>query len=171
MIGYVGMNINMPLLFDEGCAALPLYVSGKYLCPYMKKLLLSKLLLIVGMIALLAFSCKYTSFTIVPQANGVYAPFYIVALPVMVLTFFPFMYVSGKLQGQRWLNSLWQHSLGIMLLHAPMCHTAAVVLNRVFVIGSLAWIVCFLMTYVGIVALSYEVTVVIERYCPVLLGK
>lgn len=28
-----------------------------------------------------------------------------------------------------------KRSLGIMLLHSPMCHTAAVVLNRVFELG------------------------------------
>lgn len=33
LIGYVGMNINMPLLFDEGCAALPLYVTVSWLIP------------------------------------------------------------------------------------------------------------------------------------------
>lgn len=167
----VGMKINMPLLFDEGCAALPLYVAGKFLYPYVRKLMTSKSFLIVGMMALLAFCCKYTSFTIVPQANGVFAPFYVVALFVMLLAFLPFLYVSSKLQGLRWLDSLGQHSLGIMLLHAPMCHTAAVVLNRVFVVGTLSWVGCFLIAYVVIVALAYWLTVVIERHCPGLLGK
>lgn len=171
VIGYIGMKINMPLLFDEGCAALPLYVSGKYLYSYMEKLLLSKSLLIVGMVALFAYCGNYTSFTIVPQANGVYAPFYILALLAMLLAFLPFIYVSGKLQGQKWLDSLGKHSLGIMLLHAPMCHTAAVVLNRVFDKGSLMWICSFLVAYVLIVFVAYKFSVLIERYCPVLLGK
>ena len=171
IIGYWGMNHNMPLLFDEGCAALPLYVAGKYMYPHMKRLLASRLLLFVGIISLLIYCCKYCSFTIVPQANGLYAPFYLGALLSMVLVFFPFLYVSGKLQSQKWLDNIGQHSLGIMLLHAPMCHTAAVVLNRIFVVGSLPWIGCFLVAYVAIVVLAYWLTVVIERYSPVLLGK
>lgn len=99
-----------------------------------------------------------------------YAPFYLIALLAMVLAFFPFLYLSGRLHGQKWLESMGQHSLGVMLLHAPMCHTVAVILNRVFVPGAF-WIVCFLFAYVAVVALSYWLTVAIEKYCPVLLGK
>ncbi len=165
------MKVNMPLLIDEGCAALPLYVAGKYGYPYLKKLLASKPLLVAGVVALLVYYRGYCSFTIVPQANGLYAPLYLVALPVLVLTFLPILYVAGKLQGWTWLDRIGKHSLGIMLLHAPMCHTAAVVLNRVLVVGSLPWTVCFLLAYVAIVAFAYGMTGVIERYCPVLLGK
>ena len=42
LIGYVGMNINMPLLFDEGCAALPLYVTGKFVYPYLREIMENK---------------------------------------------------------------------------------------------------------------------------------
>ena len=52
-----------------------------------------------------------------------------------------------------------------------MCHTAAVVLNRVLEPGSTAWIACFLVAYVAIVFVAYWATVVIEKYVPVLLGK
>ena len=171
IIGYLGININMPLLFDEGCAALPLYVAGKYVYPYVRQLLTRKTLLMVGSISLLAYFCGYASFTIVPQANGQYAPFYLVALVAMMLAFSPYLYVSEKLQGQKWLDNLGQHSLGIMLLHAPMCHTAAAVLNRIFAVGSLSWTVAFLTAYVAIVTLSYGLTVLIEKFCPMLLGK
>lgn len=171
MVGFVGMNVNMPLLFDEGCAALPLYALGKYVYPYMKRILTNKLLMTVGVLALLAFALRYVSFTIVPQGNGQYAPLYVVAISVMALTFFPVLYLSGKLQGQKWLDCLGRHSLGIMLLHAPMCHTAAVVFNRLFAVGSVAWIVSFLAAYVAIVAMAYWLTLMIERHCPVLLGK
>lgn len=170
-IGYLGMNVNMPLLLDEGCAALPFYAVGKYAYPHIRKLLANKLLLLAGTIALLVCSCKVCSFTIVPQANGLYAPFYLGALLAVVLSFIPFIYLSGKLQGQKWLNRLGQHSLGIMLLHSPMCHTVAVVLNRVFTVGSALWIASFLVAYVAIVVLAYWLTIAIERYCPVLLGK
>ena len=171
LIGYVGMNINMPLLFDEGCAALPIYVTGKYCYPYLRKILETKWLLVAGVAALCLYFWHHVSFVIVPQTNGDFAPFYLVALGVMFMCFVPFMFVSEKLHNQRWLISLGQRSLGIMLLHSPMCHTAAVVLNRVFEPGSTAWIACFLVAYAAIVFVAYWATVVIEKYVPVLLGK
>lgn len=171
LIGYVGMNINMPLLFDEGCAALPFYVIGKLAYPYLREIMENKGLLVAGIIALCLYLWLLVSFMIVPQSNGNFAPYYLVALGLMLLCFVPFLFISEKLQNQKWLVSLGQHSLGIMLLHAPMCHTAAVILNRVFEPASLYWIVSFLIAYVCIVFVSYWGTVLIERYIPIMLGK
>ena len=171
LIGYVGMSINMPLLFDEGCAALPLYVTGKLAYPYLREIMENKGLLVAGIIALSLYLWHLVSFTIVPQSNGNFSPYYLAALGLMLLCFVPFLFISEKLQNQKWLVSLGQHSLGIMLLHAPMCHTAAVILNRVFEPASLYWIVSFLIAYVGIVWISYLSTILIERYVPLLLGK
>lgn len=171
LIGYVGMNINMPLLFDEGCAALPFYVTGKLAYPYLREIMENKGLLVAGIIALCLYLWHLVSFMIVPQSNGNFTPYYLVALGLMLLCFVPFLFISEKLQNQKWLVSLGQHSLGIMLLHAPMCHTAAVILNRVFEPASLYWIVSFLIAYVCIVFVSYWGTVLIERYIPILLGK
>ena len=171
LIGYAGMNINMPLLLDEGCAALPLYVTGKLSYPYLREIMENKGLLVAGVIALCLYLWHLVSFTIVPQSNGNFTPYYLVALGLMLLCFVPFLFMSEKLQNQKWLVSLGQHSLGIMLLHAPMCHTAAVILNRVFEPASLYWIVSFLIAYVCIVFVSYCGTVLIERYIPIMLGK
>lgn len=171
LIGYAGMNINMPLLFDEGCAALPLYVTGKLVYPYLREIMENKGLLVAGIIALCLYLWHLVSFMIVPLSNGNFAPYYLVALGLMLLCFVPFLFISEKLQNQKWLVSLGQHSLGIMLLHAPMCHTAAVILNRVFEPASLYWIVSFLIAYVCIVFVSYWGTVLIERYIPIMLGK
>ena len=171
LIGYAGMNINMPLLLDEGCAALPLYVTGKLSYPYLREIMENKGLLVAGIIALCLYLWHLVSFMIVPQSNGNFTPYYLVALGLMLLCFVPFLFISEKLQNQKWLVSLGQHSLGIMLLHAPMCHTAAVILNRVFEPASLFWIVSFLIAYVCIVFVSYWGTVLIERYIPIMLGK
>lgn len=171
LIGYAGMNINMPLLFDEGCAALPLYVTGKLAYPYLREIMENKGLLVAGIIALSLYLWHLVSFTIVPQSNGNFSPYYLAALGLMLLCFIPFLVISEKLQNQKWLVSLGQHSLGIMLLHAPMCHTAAVILNRVFEPASQYWIVSFLIAYVCIVFVSYWGTVLIERYIPIMLGK
>lgn len=170
-IGYLGMNVNMPLYLNLGCAALPLYAAGKCGYSYMQRLLASKPLLLLGTIALLAYCSGYVSFTIIPQGTGMYAPFYLVALTAIALAFIPFLYVAAKLRGQKWLGCLGQHSLGVMLVHTPMCHTAAVVLNRSFAVGSPLWIACFLIAYVLIVLMAYGLTILLERYCPVLLGK
>lgn len=171
LIGYAGMNINMPFLFDEGCAALPLYVTGKLAYPYLRKIMENKGLLVAGIIALCLYLWHLVSFMIVPQSNGNFSPYYLAALGLMLLCFIPFLFISEKLQNQKWLVSIGQHSLGIMLLHAPMCHTAAVILNRVFEPASLYWIVSFLIAYVCIVFVSYRGTVLIERYIPIMLGK
>lgn len=171
LIGYAGMNINMPLLFDEGCAALPLYVTGKLAYPYLREIMENKGLLVAGIIALCLYLWHLVSFMIVPQSNGNFTPYYLVALGLMLLCFVPFLFISEKLHNQKWLVSLGQHSLGIMLLHAPMCHTAAVILNRVFEPASPYWIVSFLIAYVAIVFVSYWGTVLIERYIPIMLGK
>ena len=171
LIGYAGMNINMPLLFDEGCAALPFYVTGKLAYPYLREIMENKGLLVAGIIALCLYLWLLVSFMIVPQSNGNFAPYYLVALGLMLLCFVPFLFISEKLQNQKWLVSLGQHSLGIMLLHAPMCHTAAVILNRGCEPASLYWIVSFLIAYVCIVFVSYWGTVLIERYIPIMLGK
>lgn len=171
LIGYVGMSINMPLLFDEGCAALPLYVTGKLAYPYFREIMENKGLLVAEIIALSLYLWHLVSFTIVPQSNGNFSPYYLAALGLMLLCFIPFLVISEKLQNQKWLVTLGQHSLGIMLLHAPMCHTAAVILNRVFEPASIYWIVSFLIAYVVIVFVSYWGTVLIERYIPIMLGK
>lgn len=145
--------------------------NGKLAYPYLRKITENKGLFVAGVIALCLYLWHLASFTIVPQSNGNFAPYYLVALGLMFLCFVPFLFISEKLQNQKKLASLGQHSLGIMLLHAPMCHTAAVILNRVFEPASLYWIVSFLIAYVGIVWISYLSTILIERYVPLLLGK
>lgn len=171
LIGYCGININMPLLLDEGCAALPLYVTGKYIYPYVHKIITNKWLLIAGILSFMTYRFHGFSFSIVPISNGNYSPYYLMALVLIFLVFLPFLFVSNKCHRMSIFAHLGQHSLGIMLVHAPMCHTAAVVLNRIFVVGSLSWGVCSLMSYIIIVALAYWVTVMVERYCPVMFGK
>lgn len=170
-MGYLGVKINLPLFFDEGCAAFPLYITGKYMYPYLSKILSNFYLVILGVVALGAFVLHKVSFTIVPISNGDYAPSYLLAIGLLVLCFLPFLWFSARCVRFSWLSHIGQVSLGIMLLHAPMCHTAAVVLNRVFEVGSPVWILCFLVAYIIIVALSYSLTKIIEKYCPILLGK
>lgn len=161
----------MPLLLDEGMAALPLYYTGKLLYPQLKNIYANILLIATGLVALSAFLTHYVYYTIVPLNNGCYAPCYIIAIMSVMLVFVPVLCLSDKMKTNKALQKIGNHSLGIMLLHAPMCHTAAVILNRVFDKGSLIWTVCFLAAYILIVITSYYFAVMIERCCPALLGK
>lgn len=171
VIGYAGSRYQMPLLLDEGMAAFPLYYTGKLLYPHIRSLYCNKWFVILGLIALTVFLMHFAYYTIVPLGNGCYSPCYILAILFIMLVFIPVLLLSEKMKTSKVLQNLGTHSLGIMLLHAPMCHTAAVILNRVFNKGSVIWIVCFLVAYIAIVILSYYLTVIIEKYCPVLLGK
>ena len=171
LVGYLGIKINLPLFFDEGCVAFPLYITGKYMYPYLSKILSNIYLVVLGVAALGAFVLHKVSFTIVPISNGDYSPSYLLAVGLLVLCFLPCLWLSAKCVKFSWLSHIGQASLGIMLLHAPMCHTAAVVLNRVFEVGTSIWIMCFLLMYIVIVILSYSLTKIIEKYCPILLGK
>lgn len=171
IIGYVGSTFQMPLLIDEGLAALPLYYSGKLIYPYLKQFITKYWILIIGIVGLLLFLQHYVYYTIVPIDNGCYKPYYIVGILTIEMVIFGTLYFSAKLKSFPLLENLGKKSLGIMLLHAPMCHTAAVILNRVFEKGTSVWIACFLIAYVLIVALSYYLTIGIERFCPILLGK
>lgn len=172
LIGYWGINVNLPLLFDEGCAAFPLYIAGKYAYPYLDRILYNKWLLILGLLALVLFLLPISvNFIIVPTSNGDFEPCYLLAIGLMLLAFIPFLWFARKCGNVPCLSRLGEASLGIMVLHTSMCHTAAVILNRLFVKGSIIWIVSFLIVYVIIVILSYWLTKIIEKYCPILLGK
>ena len=103
LIGYVGMSINMPLLYDEGCAALPLYVTGKLAYPYLRKIMENKGLLVAGIIALCLYLWHLVSFMIVPQSNGNFTPYYLVALGLMLLCFVPFcLYLRNYIIRSGW---------------------------------------------------------------------
>lgn len=169
-IGYIGMYANLPLFIDEGFLALPLYAAGKNIFPSVKGLFVNKWILLAGVFAFVVYLLHWCAFVIVPGRSH-FEPDYFVSFVVILLVFFPYLWISQKLEKITMLSDLGKRSLGIMLLHSPMCHTAAVILNRMFEKGSLMWILSFLPIYFVIVALSYWLTCLIERYCPIMLGK
>lgn len=169
-IGYIGMYVNLPLFIDEGFLALPLYAAGKNIFPSVKGLFVNKWILLAGVFAFVVYLLHWCAFVIVPGRSH-FEPDYFVSFVVILLVFFPYLWISQKLEKITMLSDLGKRSLGIMLLHSPMCHTAAVILNRMFEKGSLMWILSFLPIYFVIVALSYWLTCLIERYCPIMLGK
>lgn len=180
LLGWLGFRQMLPLYFDDALVALPLYYAGK--AAYARRSLwrwrspAGVLLLVAGLASLLAFAFHGLSFTILPGTWGVegsgggYQPFYLAALAGIVLVFPLVMFVSSLLVSQSWLSRLGGQTLGILVVHSPMCHTLAVVLNRLMVKGSVAWIACFLAGYVVIVAASYALAVFVRRRCPLLFG-
>lgn len=170
LMGYVGSKYQLPLLIDEGLAAVPLYLLGKITYPKMMWLQKNPVLTFAGIMTLLLFLSGYIYYTITPTSNGCYYPYYLISL-ACVVTLFVFILRLCTLQKISFLEKLGNDSLGIMLLHCPMCHTAAVFLNRIFEKGSLIWIVTFLLFYIVIVFLSYIGTLFIKKSCPVLFGR
>lgn len=169
--GYLGLTQQMPLSIDEGLAALPLYCLGKFYYPYIKQVLARVFSSVLGSAVIVMFLCHILSFSIVPGQNGLYHPYYLVALLGILLVFIPVLRICKYIENWTWLANIGRRSLGIMLTHMMMCHTAAVVLKRVFAEGSTAWIIAFLISYVVICFAAYWLTVAVERYCPILLGK
>lgn len=171
LIGYLGSTYQMPFLLDEGLAAVPLYYTGKLIYPYMYKVKENRNLFFVGIVGIYLIISHYVYYTIVPMQNGCYQPYFLLGIVTVETTFFVVLFLSSKIKNCVLFESLGRRSLGIMLLHAPMCHTAAVILNRVFEKESTIWIISFLNAYIIVIVLSYYLTVFIERYCPILFGK
>lgn len=157
---------QLPLCLDKGMAALPLYYIGKISYPYIRQTVVRIVPILLGLVALSLFLFHQLTFWI-----GIYKPSYIVALTAVILVFSPVLFCCKLAERCTWLANFGRHSLGIMLTHMMMCHTAAVMLNRIFVKGSTVWIISFLVAYVVICFTAYWVTVCVERYCPILLGK
>lgn len=170
-LGYVGSTYEMPLLIDEGLAAFPLYYTGKIL--YQNMDFFSKNLYVVGLgtTSMILFIMGFISYGIVPIGNGYYKPYYFVAVIAIMMVFSPVLYASLIIEKISLLQKIGQHSLGIMLIHSPICHTFAVILNRIFERGSIMWISSFLLCYLLTAYISYMLTEQIEKYCPILLGK
>lgn len=179
LLGYGGMHVELPLCLDVALAALPLYFAGKLLYPY-RQFLASKpawgVILGCSLLCLLLFLTGVCGLLIVPtahnegaQVNGFYRPTYLAAILAIIMVFPIVLFLCSKLTRVSWLKAIGRQTLGILVVHSPMCHTVAVALNRLFVRGSAEWCLLFLAAYVAIVALSYWLTVIIRRRLPALL--
>ena len=166
-IGYIGATYQMPLLMDEGMAALPLYYTGKYLFPYLGDIIKKWWVNIIGICVWGAFMTTQLYYNIGP-VNGLYNPYYLLAILGAMFVFIPFMTLSKMLVNIKPLIALGEMTLEVMLIHTFICHVTAVLLNRLFVVGSGIWICSFLFFYVVIVFLSYYVSIFLKKYIPVL---
>lgn len=170
VIGYFGSMYQMPLNIDEALAALPLYFVGKQLYPYVNNVISNKWIALCGAMVLLMFVLTPYYYNIGPS-NPLFRPFYLLSIGGAFFVFDLILYISNYCRYLKCLQQFGEKTLGIMLVHSLLCHTAAVILNRIMVNGSPEWITTFLIAYLIIAVFSYYLTTFIEKYCPILLGK
>ncbi len=169
-IGLVGMKTNLPIHLDEGMSATPLYLLGKYSYEHIKLIINNKWLIALGTISLLLFYGDLLTYTIVPKMNYSLMATLFVSF-FAIISFVPILWTCSRLDKTRWLQKVGKQSLGIMLTHALLCHTFAVIINRLFNIGSIPWIIVSLFSFIAVCIISYYLSLLISKYCPILLGK
>lgn len=171
VIAWVSSLYHPYVLIDRVLTALPLYCGGKLAYPYLSKLIENKLLIGLGVLCLIyiwQFDYPYTLVELSLSTNGWYYPLY---LGMTFAAFIPCLYIATILQNWQWMANYGTKTLGTLVLHPLMLHTCAITLNRDFVPESTTWFVCFVIAYVIVCVLCYYLTIIIERYCPILLGK
>ena len=167
VIGYIGATYQMPLLIDEGMAALPLYYTGMLAFPYLGDIMKKWWVNIIGIGVFVVFMTTHYYFNVGP-GNGLYYPYYLFAIMGAILVFIPILTFSKMLGNVKPLIALGERTLEVMLIHTLICHITAVSLNRLFDVGSCIWICSFLVAYIVIVFLSYYVAAFIKKNIPIL---
>ena len=166
-IGYIGATYEMPMLIDEGMDALPLYYAGKLLFPHLRNIMNKLLVNIIGLGVLVVFMTTHYYYNVGP-GNGLYYPYYLLAIMGAILVFISILTLSKMLGNVKPLIALGERTLEVMLIHTLICHVTAVSLNRLFVVGSGIWICSFLIGYVFIIFVSYYVGVLLKKFIPFL---
>ncbi len=170
-LGAIVYRTNLPLLLDEGIAALPFYYLGKICYPYIKNdSYYLKWLALIGILCLGLMVMPWYPAVLVPISSWISLYMYPVYFFMTALSFATVIWLSKKLENQKWLSSYGTQTLGILVLHPLMLHTIAIVLNRTFDKGSMPWIIIFLVVYVIVCIISYYLSLLISKYCPILLG-
>ena len=166
-IGYIGATYEMPMLIDEGMDALPLYYAGKLLFPHLRNIMNKLLVNIIGLGVLVVFMTTHYYYNVGP-GNGLYYPYYLLAIMGAILVFISILTLSKMLGNVKPLIALGERTLEVMLIHTLICHVTAVSLNRLFVVGSGIWICSFLIGYVFIIFVSYYLGVLLKKFIPFL---
>ncbi len=167
VIGYIGATYQMPLLIDEGMAALPLYYTGKLIFPYLGDIMKKWWVIIIGIVVFVIFMTTHYYYNVGP-GNGLYYPYYLLAIMGAILVFISILTLSKMLGNVKPLIALGERTLEVMLIHTLICHVTAVSLNRLFVVGSGIWICSFLIGYVFIIFVSYYLGVLLKKFIPFL---
>lgn len=170
LFGGLISRVNLPLLIDEGIAALPFYFAGKVVYPYIKSNWeVIKWFAIIGFCCILTMPMAWFPWVFISYAKDsplLYPVFYLMA----ICSFATIIWVSKKLEKQKWLANYGTQTLGILVLHPLMLHTCAVILNRVLVKGSILWIALFICAYIIVCVACYYLSLWISKHIPILLG-
>lgn len=159
------------VLVDRVLTAIPLYYAGKLIYPHLGKIINNKVLAVIGMACIIYMWQNPFPYTMVEMSIGVNGLYYPIYLLMTFLAFAPCLYISKKLDNWKWMANYGTKTLGTLVLHPLMLHTCAITLNRMFVPESPIWFAIFFTAYIVVCILCYYVTIYIEHYCPVLLGK
>lgn len=168
---WISSVLHPYIWIDRILTALPIYYAGKLMYPYLDNISKNKTLLICGGGSLLymwLFSFPSTLVEMSVGMNGLYYPVY---LFITFMSFVPFLFISKKLENWKWMANYGTKTLGTLVFHPLLLHTCAICLNRLFTPESTIWYITFMTAYVVVCILCYYLTLLIERYCPVLLGK
>lgn len=170
-LGGVISRIDLPLLLDEGIAALPFYYAGFACYPYLKKhIKCLRWPALLGIACIFIMQMNWFPILLVPYSNKpiyLYPIFFLMTL----LSFMTILWLGHLLQHQEWLAKFGRQTLGILVIHPLLLHTCAISFNRLFVKGSVVWIITFLIAYVIVCIASYMFTHWIKKHTPILLGN
>lgn len=165
-------GINMPLLLDEGLAALPFYFLGKIIYPSIKKLCACNLMVIICFIV--SFVMLWSSFpSAVISFSAVYYNklFYPLFCFIIIVSFLPFLKLSLILKDSHLLSEYGQHTLGVLVLHPLFLHFFAVIFKRIFEHGSFEWYFAFCIAFVVTIFICFRLSKYLSEKYPLLLGK
>jgi hypothetical protein len=171
MMALIGMMYNLPINIDEGFVALPFYQMGGICYPLIKKISNNRTMLWIGLFFIILFVCETLTFVMLSKKTQEGILLILLSMAGMFLTFTPLLWVGLKSEKIIWLQKVGRQSLGIMLTHALLCHTFAVIVNRLFEVGSFPWIITSLFCFIAVCFISYYLSLLISKYCPILLGK
>lgn len=167
-------RVNLPLLLSEGLAALPFYYLGRQIYPYLNKNIegggVLMLVGLAGVVCLFLMLHPWFPMLLVPWGSRSVL-LYPVCFMMTVLSFFPFLWMANKLKSQQWLANYGKQTLGILVIHPLILHTCAIGINRVFEPSSSVWIIAYLFAYVVACVASFYLSLLILRFCPMLLGR
>ena len=163
-------RFDLPLLIDEGIGALPFYYAGKITYPYIKSHLnQSWWLALLGLACIILMPMDWFPWLFVSYTEKA-AYLYPCLFMMTACSFMTVLWLSKKLENQKWLANFGQQTLGILVLHPLLLHTCAIILNRVLFKGTMPWIITFLGCYVLVCILCYYLSVLISKHIPILLG-
>lgn len=165
-------GIDLPLMIDEGLAALPFYLLGKNLYPKTKQICANNIIVITCVLLSFVMLCSLFPAAVISYNTKCYS---ILLYPlfcfIIICSFFPMLRLSMFWERCTWLSEFGQHTLGVLVIHPLFLHLSAVVLNRIFVRGTAEWFCGFITAFIVTIIASYYFAKLISAKFPFLLGK